>query len=333
MKSIRGISSFLQVLTALAVFVHSAIAEDAKPTAAPQKPLVERLGFPPGTKVAILNGDDFGMNHADTEATIAALKSGGLTSSTIMVPCPWFPEVVQFAKATPQANMGIHTTLTSEWKRYKWGPVLGRTAVPTLVDELGYFYPDIMPVYSHAKIDEVEKEVRAQIDRALKAGIDVTHIDSHMGTLQYKKEYHELYLKIAKDYNLPCRIAGMNLMGPQGGAYLIKMADDMGILHPDWLYMDSPPKPEQTEEFWIKRIKELQPGMVSEIYIHCGELTPEMEATCGSWKTRAADAAFFTSAKWREALKAEKIGLTSYRELRELQRTGKPAPIREFYGW
>ncbi len=298
-----------------------------------KKPLVERLGFPPGSKVLILNGDDFGMNHSDNVATIKALKFGGLTSATIMMPCPWVPEVVKWAKENPQANLGLHLTLTSEWGGYKWGPVLGKVGAPSLVTEFGYFHSDVPPVYLKAKLPEVEAEVRAQIDLAYKFGLDVTHIDSHMGTLQYNPKYHEMYVKVAKDYNLPCRIAGMNLMGPRGGEYIIKMADEMGVLHPDWLYMDGPPKPEQTEEFWLKRLKEIQAGMVSEIYIHCGEETDEMKATTGSWKTRAADAAFYSTPKWLEAIKAEGIKLTSYRELRELQRTGKPMPIKEFYGW
>lgn len=305
-----------------------AFAADATP-----KPLVERLGFKPGTKVLILNADDFGMNHADTVATIAALKSGGLSSSTIMIPCPWFPEVVEFAKNNPKANLGIHTTLTSEWKRYKWGPVLGRTAVPSLCDELGYFYPDIRQVYAHAKLDEVEKEVRAQIDRALKAGIDVTHIDSHMGTLQYDPKYHEVYIKIAADYKLPCRIAGENLMKPQNAMYLIEMADKMGVIHPDWLYNDGPKKVEDTERFWLARFKEIQAGKVSELYIHAGQLTPEMEATTGTWRQRSADSDYFTKPSTMEAIKAEGIEVISYRELRYLQREGKPMERVKSYAW
>jgi len=294
---------------------------------------VERLGFPPNARVLILNGDDTGMNHATNVGTIKAMKAGGLTSATIMVPCPWFLEVAQFAKQNPQANLGIHLTLTSEWKRYKWGPVAGRSAVPSLVDNLGYFYTDIFPIYLKARLEEVEKEVRAQIQQALAAGIDVTHIDSHMGTLQYDQKYHELYIRIAKDYNLPCRIAGPDLMESRGGGYLIKMADDLGVLHPDMLYLGDPNTLEDTQRFWLDRLKQLQPGEVSEIFIHCGQETPEMEATSGSWRRRSADTEYFSSRKWLDAIKAEGIYLISYRELRQLQRTGKTLPHKKFYGW
>ena len=295
--------------------------------------LVERLGFAAGTKVLILNGDDFGMNHADTVATIATMKTGGLTSATIMVPCPWFPEVVEFAKQTIQANLGLHITLTSEWRRYKWGPVLGRTAVPGLVDELGFFYPDIARVYANATLEEVEAEVRAQIDRALTAGIDVTHIDSHMGTLQYNPTYHEMYIEVAADYKLPCRIAGFDRMKERGMERFIKMADDLGVLHPDMLYTDGPSGVEETETFWLARLKEIPAGQVSEIFIHAGLLTLEMQATTGTWRQRTADSDFFSRPETLAFIKNEGIELISYRELRELQRTGSPMARVTSYGW
>ena len=308
----------------------SLYAQDVQQT--PKPSLVERLGFPPDTKVLIINADDFGMNHSTNVATMRALRVGGVTSATVMVPCPWFLEAVDFAKKNPKASIGVHTTLTSEWKYYKWGPVLGRTAVPSLCDDMGYFYPDVPFVYLNAKLDEVEKEVRAQIDKALAAGIDVTHIDSHMGTLQYAPGYHELYLKIAKDYNLPCRMAGRELMKKYGGEYLIDMADEMGILHPDELFMGDPPSIEETEKWWKERLASVEPGKVTEIYIHCGELTPEMKATTGSAGRRTADTEFFCKKETREYIKSLGIKLISYRELRYLQREGKPMPPVE-YGW
>ncbi len=313
------------LLLALSVFALSAHGQPA--------PLVERLGFPPNTKVLIINGDDFGMNHATNEATEGALKCGGITSTTVMVPCPWFMEAVDIAKKHPQANIGVHTTLTSEWGRYKWGPVLGRVGAPSLCDKMGYFYGDVQEVYLAATPEDVEKEVRAQVDKAMQAGIDITHIDSHMGTMQYAPGYHKLYIKIAKDYNLPCRIAGHDIMDKFGGGYLIEEADKLGVLHPDVLYMDDPPSIEATESWWKNRLSEVQPGKVSEIYIHCGQLTPEMKATTGSAARRTADTEFFSDPKTHEFMKSLGIELLSYRELRCLQREGKPMPRVAKYGW
>jgi len=294
--------------------------------------LVERLGFPADAKLLIINADDFGMNHATNQATIAALKSGGVTSATIMVPCGWFPEAATFARANPQAALGVHTVLTSEWGRYKWGPVLGREAVPSLCDPQGYFYTDVAAVYLHSKIEEAEREVRAQIDKALAAGIDVTHIDSHMGAMQYAPGYHERYLYIAKDYNLPCRVAGMDIMAQFGGERLIQLADELGVLHPDILFMGDPPNLEVTESWWKDRLAQVQPGKVTEIYIHCGEMTPEMRATTGSAARRTADTEFFSNPATHEYMRSLGIELISYRELRHLQREGKPMP-RAKYGW
>jgi predicted glycoside hydrolase/deacetylase ChbG (UPF0249 family) len=297
--------------------------------------LVERLGFPAGTKVLIVNADDFGMNQAGTESTIDAMKSGGVTSATIMVPCSWFPMAVDFAKKNPQANLGVHTTLTSEWGKYKWGPVLGVSAVPSLVDEMGYFWKDVATIYKSASMEEAEKEVRAQIDKALKAGVDVTHFDSHMGSMQYNPKYHEVYVKIAKDYNLPCRMAGREMMKQLNAEHLLDLADELGVLYPEFLSVGAKAgKVEETDAYWTKFIEEqIKPGLVSEIYIHPGYNTPEMLATTASAKQRTADSDFFKNPSTLELYKKLGIELISYRELRELQRTGKPLPRVQSYAW
>jgi len=322
-------TKFAAVCAACTVLAFGAIAGEDE-----EKSLVERLGFAPDARVVILNADDFGMNHATNVGTKKTLRAGGMTSATVMVPCPWFPEVAEWAREHPQANIGLHLTLTSEWRRYKWGPVIGRTAVPGLVDSQGYFHPNVPSVYLLATIEEAEKEIRAQIDKALDAGIDVTHIDSHMGTLQYAPAYHEMYIKVAKDYDLPLRIAGPELMARFGGLYLIDMAKDLGLIFPEFLHMGEPDSVEDTERYWKEDcLLKLPKGKVSEVYIHCGMETPEMQATTNSWRRRSADTEFFSLPETVEWLKEEGFELISYRELRELQRTGKPLPRVEHYGW
>ena len=323
----------IQAVLGLFVSWLPVFAEDANEATPPKESLVTRLGFTPDARVLIINGDDFGMNHATNEGTIKALKSGGITSTTVMVPCPWFLEAAEFARKNSRANVGVHTTLTSEWGKYKWGPVLGWKAVPGLCDPQGYFWDDVPLVYLSANLEEVEKEVRAQVDKALQAGIDVTHIDSHMGTMQYMPAYHELYIRVAKDYNLPCRMAGHDLMDRFGGGYLIEMADRMGVLHPDVLYMDDPPSIEATESFWKERISQLQPGKVSEIYIHCAVESPEIRATTGSAARRIADTDFFSNPETRKWILGQGVELISYRELRYLQREGKPMPRTPIEPW
>lgn len=308
-------------------------AEEAKAPVQAEKSLVERLGFPPNARVLIINADDFGMNHSCNEGTAKALKAGAVTSSTIMVCCPWFEGAVEFASRQPQANLGAHTTLTSEWKRYKWGPVLGRTAVPTLCTDKGYFHEDVMDIYALANLDEAEKEVRAQIDKLLAAGVDVTHIDSHMGAMQYDPTFHERYIRIADSYDLPCRLPGVDLLSAIGQEGLLDLAKELNVLGPEILYMDGPESLEETESWFKDCMSKLPEGKVSELYIHCAVDTPEMHATTGSTERRVADTDFFSDPATLAWIHEQGIELISYRELRQLQRTGTALPRVAKYGW
>lgn len=307
-------------------------AEETK-TAATEKSLVERLGFAPDARVLIVNGDDFGMNHATNEGTLKALKNGALTSSTIMVCCPWFEEAADMARKNPKANLGVHTTLTSEWGRYKWGPVLGRSAVPSLCTDKGYFHGEVFDIYATSSLDEAEKEVRAQIDKMLAAGIDVTHIDSHMGAMQYDAVYHERYIRIADSYDLPCRLPGRDILLALGQEHLLDLAKELNVLGPEVLYMGDPDSIEGTEAWFKDRISNIEKGKVSEMYIHCAVDAPEMHATTGSTQRRVADTEFFSDPVTLIWIREQGIELISYRELRELQRTGKALPRVSHYGW
>jgi chitin disaccharide deacetylase len=295
--------------------------------------LVERLGFTAGTRVLIINADDFGMNHSSNEGTYKALKSGAVTSATIMVCCPWFEAAADFARKNPKANLGVHTTLTSEWSHYKWGPVLGCSVVPSLCTEKGYFNEDVFTIYALSNLDEAEKELRAQIDKAIAAGIDITHIDSHMGAMQYDPAFHERYIRIAGYYNLPCRLPGRALLSAFGQERLLDLAKELNVLGPEELFMDDPPSLEATEAFFKERLEKLPEGKVSEMYIHCAVDTPEMSATTGSVKRRVADTDFFSDPETLVWIRGQGIELISYRELRHLQRNGAPMARVEHYGW
>ena len=295
--------------------------------------LVERLGFEKDARVLIINADDFGMNHATNVGTERALKAGAVTSATIMVPCPWFLEAVKFAEKNPQANLGVHTVLTSEWGKYKWGPVLGCSVVPGLCDEMGYFFEDVFVIYGIGEIEHADMEVRAQVKKALAAGIDVTHIDSHMGAMQYSPEYFERFIRIAADINLPCRLVGKDMLEALGEERLINLAAELNVLGPEVLYMGDPPSLEATEEWFKDRISNIPTGKVSEIYIHCAVDAPEISATTASAGRRVADTNFFSDPETLKWIQEEGIELISYRELRHLQQQGKPMPRVEKYGW
>src|SRR5262249_24934660 len=149
----------------------SAEAQQSNPRA-----MVERLGYPANSRLLIIHADDVGMAHTVNTATFETLEKGWVTSASVMVPCPWFLEVARWAKTHPQADLGIHLTLDAEWTDFRWAPVAGRDQVPSLLDEQGFFPND--PSLLHSKIPEMEKELRAQVDRARAFGVPITHLDS-----------------------------------------------------------------------------------------------------------------------------------------------------------
>ena len=146
--------------------------------------------------------DDIGMCHAANEGAFEALSAGPATCGSIMVPCPWFLAAAEQARANPSLDLGVHLTLNSEWPRYRWGPVASRDRVPSLLDADGMLPRTLLEVAKRAKPEEVEIELRAQIEKALAAGIDVTHVDSHMGTV-FVPQFVPIYAKLAAEYRLP----------------------------------------------------------------------------------------------------------------------------------
>src|SRR5215216_2156668 len=172
-----------------------------------EKTLAERLGYARDAKLLIVHADDLGMAHSINAATIKAFESGLVNSGSIMVPCPWLSEIATYARANPQADLGLHLTLTSEWTSFRWGPVMPKDRVSSLLDKDGYLYLTETEAASHADPKEVELEIIAQIERARSLGIQPTHLDSHMGTLYQTKALFEVFLRVARKQKLPVRVA------------------------------------------------------------------------------------------------------------------------------
>jgi hypothetical protein len=164
----------------------------------------ERLGYPKDAKLVIIHADDLGVSHSENAASIMAMEKGSVSSASIMVPCPWFPEIAAYAQSHPAADLGLHITLTSEWKYYKWGPVTAKEKVPGLVNKNGFLYSAVDSVYRSASAPEVEEEIRNQVIRSKQFGIDPTHLDAHMGTALQRLDYLKAYLKIGHEFKDPC---------------------------------------------------------------------------------------------------------------------------------
>jgi hypothetical protein len=280
------------------------------------KSLTERLGYPADAKLLIVHADDVGMTHAVNAATIRALESGLVSSASIMVPCPWFPEIADYAKSHPGVDFGLHLTLTSERIYYRWGPVASKSKVPSLVDENGYFHHD-WTAATHIDAKEVELELRAQIDRALAMGIHPTHLDSHQYRLfQNGKELFEALLRVSHDYKLPVFLVRdwfadhpylQSSLGPT----------DMVIDHT--VTIEPGVSVEKRGNFYEDALKNLQPG-VTEFVIHLAFADDEMKAATrerdtwgAAWRQRDFD--FFTSQEFRELLQKQNIKLITWREL------------------
>ncbi len=175
----------------------------------------ERLGHPASARLLVIHADDLGMSHSVNRATFEALERGWITSASSLVPCPWFPEVARFARAHPDADLGIHLALNSEWTTFRWGPLLRPDEVPSLLDEQGYLPLVETTVAQRAKPKEVEGELRAQIAHARRAGVRISHLDSHMGALFQTPGLLDVYRRLGRESGVPVLL---EREGERGGA-------------------------------------------------------------------------------------------------------------------
>ena len=286
----------------------------------------EQLGYKPTDRLLIINNDDAGMCHAANLATIEGMEKGSITTSTIMAPCPWASEIAEYAKKNPERDFGVHLTHTSEWRHYRWGTVASKDNVKGLLDEYGYLHRSIEAVYANATPEEALIEGRAQIQKLIDAGVPVTHIDSHMGTVQVNLEFFKTYIQLAAEFNLPMRMASwetMERVGKGNG----KIRDELkalGFVFTDYYIFDEVEGgtygKANTKEFWINIIKNLKPG-ITELFIHATVLTDESRSITGSAQKRAEEYECFThDPDIKKLLEDEGIILIGYRPLMELQR-------------
>lgn len=282
------------------------------------KTVAERLGYPPDAKLLIVHADDLAVAHSVDAASFAALDKGGVTSASIMVPCPWLNEVAAYAKDHPNADLGLHLTLTSEWKIYRWGPVESKDRVASLLDASGYLWPETGPAVQSLKAEEAEREIRAQVERAIAAGIHPTHLDSHMGVLFARPDLFAAYVKVAHDYHLPflaVRVADER-------AKLLSLLSEKDPVV-DAVVMANPSvHADQWKEFYRNAIKNLKPGL-SEMIVHLGHDDSELQAVTvdhpdfgSAWRQR--DYNFVTGPEFKKILDENHIVLVKWRDLQKL---------------
>lgn len=286
---------------------------------AQERTLAERLGYAPDAKLVIVHADDLGMAHSVNAATIKAFETGLVNSASIMVPCPWLSEIAAYARANPQADLGLHLTLTSEWTHFRWGPVMPKDRVASLLDKDGYFRLTESEAAKFADPKEVELEVRAQIERAKALGIVPTHLDSHMGTLYQNKALFEVFLRVARDYKLPVRIAKEWFSRTD---FLPSSLSPNDVFIDRVLDINPSVPPQDWANFYSDALRKLQPG-VTEIVVHLAYDDAEMRGATfdhpdwgAAWRQRDFD--FFTSDTFRKLLEENQIKLITWREIGKL---------------
>ena len=270
--------------------------------------LAERLGFDGDDRIVIVNCDDLGQSHATNAGVYTALREGCATSATIMIPCPWSREA---AHAYRGEDVGVHLTLTAEYDLYRWGPV---THAPSLLDGDGGFPRTTADLHEHADLDEVRRECRAQIERAILYGFDISHLDSHMGALQLRPEFFDVYLDLAIEYRLPLRLSGASTERGIGFPFR-RLAAEEGVVFPDrFVYVGGVGSREAIDA----ALDDLRPG-VTELYLHPGIDTQELRAFDHHAEARIDDLAYLCGDLDRrlDEVGARRIG---FRELRDLQR-------------
>jgi predicted glycoside hydrolase/deacetylase ChbG (UPF0249 family) len=297
---------------------------DARMTAS----LAARLGYPTDAVVAIVHCDDIGMCHAANVGAFEALDRGPATCGSLMVPCPWFREAAAMARARPGSDLGVHLTLTSEWQGYRWGPVTRASAVASLLDAEGYLPRTAQEVVSAGRPEEVEVEMRAQIDRALDAGIDVTHLDAHMGTA-LMPPFVESYARLAIEYRLPVFAAHLDpadlarLGGPAAAEPLrrgIQALERAGVPLLDGFDANSLAfTPGSGLAHNEARLDRLAPG-ISYLICHPARGGEELDAITPDAHARDFERAFYGGDSGRRAFAARGIRTTGMRALRDLMR-------------
>lgn len=281
-------------------------------------------GFDKSDKLLIIHADDVGMCHAENMATFLGFQNGVVSSCSLMMPCPWILEAVEFFKENPSYDHGIHSTLTSEWQLYRWGPVNSKSEVPTLLDEQGYLHREAKDA-AKAFRGEVEKELRAQVKRALQLGLHPSHLDTHMGPVFFRPDLLETYVKVALDN-------GLIPMLIKPGDNALEVAKQTGIMISedlvDAILKSRTPMLDnfigltfgadlQERIKWFRSVlKDIKPGTVTQIIVHLGLPEEEIRAIIPSHVDRYLDYQLVTSKEARQIVEESGFTLVGWKDLR-----------------
>lgn len=277
------------------------------------------LGYSEDTRLLILHADDLGMSHSTNMALFDAVKSSPLKSGSVMVPCPWFMEMASFLKEHPEIDAGIHLTLNAEWKNYKWDGILPSNEIPSLIDSNGYFHQNLWQMLKDLNPDEVIREARAQIDRALKFGIKPTHIDVHTGAILMSPVILRQLFSISREYGMPLTIP-MNLVKIMAPHMISEIPDDVVVVD-NFYSMYAEISNGDWNKIYSDIIRSLKPGL-NEMVFHLSYDDAEMRAISedhpefgSAWRQKDLD--FILSDELRTLLKEQGVVLITWRDIQK----------------
>jgi predicted glycoside hydrolase/deacetylase ChbG (UPF0249 family) len=291
-------------------------------------PLLKKLGLADDDRVVILHADDIGMCQSSLAAYADLVDFGSISSASLMVTCPWFPETASFCRdhRSGKIDMGVHLTFTSEWNGYRWRPVSPQDPASGMTDESGYFYTNSEAVQKHADPAAVQVEAEAQVELALASGIDVTHVDNHMGTV-FHPRFLAAYVQVALQHHVPPLLLRMDEaalqewgMEPEVAAQLarqLRRLDRQGVPLLDYLHVMPLDEPDNRLE-QVKRVLDALPAGITCLNIHPAQDTAELRAIAPDWRGRVADYRAFASETLRAHVRASGIQLIGWRDLRAL---------------
>jgi predicted glycoside hydrolase/deacetylase ChbG (UPF0249 family) len=292
-------------------------------------PFLKKLGYSDTDRLVILHTDDIGMCQASLQAFQDLWDFGTISSGAVMVPCPWFPATAEFCRTHPEVDMGVHATLNAEWENYRWGPVSTHDPETGLMDKDGYFHQWHPGVFENAKPEAVAVEVNAQVEKALAAGIDVTHIDSHMGTIMHPK-YVQSYLQAGTSRLVPNMLPRASATGfwmileegdRSSEVYvpILQQLEAQGLPMVDAL-IGMPLEHDEDHIGVAKKLLSEVPAGITHFIFHPSIDTPELRALAPDWRARVANYNAFMSQDVKDYIKNSGIQVIGYRKLREALR-------------
>ncbi len=295
------------------------------PTPAASLNLAQRLGYPANTRLIIIHADDAGVTHSVDRAIESAFRQGAISSSSILVTAPWFPEIAAFARTHPQYDFGVHLDLTAEWQYLRWRGAAPSDQIPSLLDPQGFLWRSTAAVAQHGDAAQVDRELRAQIERARDFGVPVTHLDTHMGAVFVTPAIAKVYLKLGHDYHLPVLVRPIHPGDPAPLRALAPLiAHDPNVFLSDIVQLEKGPLSTFPQRY-ADAIRRAKPGTLTQIIIHPGIDSPELEAAMGTgaygatW--RQTDYNTFTSPAMKALLQQDHVQLIRWKQLWPLLRS------------